>query len=170
MISRQILTAFSESLANFSGRSTIISASTPLELSKRSGIDQSIYALKLGSSSVDTYIEDYRPINEIQRLDITSFVKTLDGHKDRDVKYSLLMDMRDDVFYWAVTMVNSELNASLNMTRYIGVVNVVDDREGYYAMTQRVEFEVEDNTVFLRGDDGQYLTNSTGNYLVSENG
>lgn len=135
-----ILKAYRDSLRVYADKHAIISAATPLELSKRDGIKESIFAIKLGNSTSDGYYEDNRVEREIFTMDIMSFVETKDTHTDRDYKYKLMLDMTDQVRGWVKTLDNSTIDADILYTKYIGVINTVDDRPGFYAMTQRIEF------------------------------
>jgi len=134
-----ILNAYETSLAAETGRQTIISAATPLELSKRSGVRREIFALKITKSSVATYTEAWRATDERPFFEIMCFVGTSDSHTDRDNKYKLLLDMCDEVKDWALGIANE--NIGVNFTKYLGAVNTVDDQPGFYARTLRLQFE-----------------------------
>ncbi len=143
MSSNSILTAYRDSLKAYSGRQAIISAATPLELSKRDGIKYSIFAIKVGTSSVPSYYEDNRAIDEDQFMDIMSFVDVSGSHTERDNRYNLMLDMTDEVRDWAKQLDNSTISDDIHWTKYMGVINTVDDQQGFYAMTQRIQFEFQ---------------------------
>lgn len=141
-----ILKKYTASLDDYANHPAMISAATPLELSKRDGIYEMVYAMKLGSSSADGYYEDNRVEREVFTMDVTSFVETKDTHTDRDNKYKLMLDMTDKVRGWVKQLDNSTIDSDILYTKYIGVINVVDDQPGFYAMVQRLEFNVNQQT------------------------
>lgn len=138
-----VLKGYRDSLKAYSGRHAIISAATPLELSKRDGIKEAIFALKAGNSKVDGYYEDERAEREIHTLDITCFVETTDTHTDRDYKYTLMVSMADEVRAWVKALDNSAISEDIYFTKFIGVINTVDDRPGFYAQVLRIEFNIK---------------------------
>jgi len=141
MSSNLILTKYRDSLRNYADRQVIISAATPLELSKRDGIKYNTFALKIGNSTVPSYYEDNRVVDEAQFLDITSFVDVSGSHTERDNRYQTMLDMTDQVRAWVFNLVNSEISSDIYYTKYIGVINTIDDQPGFYAMIQRIQFE-----------------------------
>lgn len=146
MSSNSILTAYRDSLKTYKDRHAIISAATPLELSKRDGIKEAIYAIKQGNSSVPSYYDDNRVLDETPILDVTVFVETTDTHTDRDYKYQLMNDMSDEVRGWVKALDNSTISNDINYTKYIGVINTIDDRPGFYAQTIRLEYNANQQT------------------------
>lgn len=146
MSSNDILIAYRDSLRDYNGRHAIISAATPLELSKRDGIKEAIYAIKIGNSDVESYYEDNRVLDEETTMDITVFVETTDMHTDRDYKYNLMLDMADEIRGWAKSLDNSAISTDICYTKYIGVINTIDDRPGFYAQTIRLEYNANQQT------------------------
>lgn len=146
MSSFTLINKYLESLKDYSNRHGIISAATPLELSKRDGIKDEIFALKVGTSAVDGYYEDNRVEREVQNMDITCFVETTDTHTDRDYKYTLMLNMADEIRGWVKTLDNSTISTDVFYTKYIGVINTVDDRPGFYAQVIRLEFNANQQT------------------------
>lgn len=146
MGSNTTLKAYRDSLRAYNNRHAIISAATPLELSKRDGIKEAIYAIKQGNSSVPAYYEDNRAQDEIFTMDVTVFVETTDTHTDRDYKYKLMLDMADELRGWAFGLDNSAINSNIYYTKYIGVINTIDDRPGFYAQTIRLEYNLNQQT------------------------
>lgn len=136
-----VLKGYRDSLKVYTGRHAIISAATPLELSKRDGIKEAIFALKAGNSQVDGYYEDERAEREIHTLDITCFVETTDTHTDRDYKYTLMVSMADEVRAWVKGL--TQISEDIYYTKFIGVINTVDDRPGFYAQVLRLEFNIK---------------------------
>ena len=143
MSSNSILTAYKNSLKSYADRQAIISAATPLELSKRDGIKYATYAIKAGTSDVPAYYEDNRALDEAQFMDITSFVDVSGSHTERDNRYQLMLDMTDQVRAWVAQLDNSTIDADIHWTKYMGVINTIDDQPGFYAMIQRVQFECD---------------------------
>ena len=141
MSSNTILKAYKDSLKAYSDRQVIISAATPLELSKRDGIKYSIFAIKAGTSNVPAYYEDNRALDEAQFMDIMSFVDTSGSHTERDNRYKLMLDMTDQVRDWVHQLDNSTISDDIHWTKYIGITNTIDDQQGFYAMIQRIQFE-----------------------------
>jgi len=141
MSSNSILQAYKTSLKDYTDRQVIISAATPLEFSRRDGTLYDTFTLKVGNSSVDTYYEDNRAEDERQFLDIMSFVETAGTHTERDNKYKVMLDMTDQVRAWIKNLDNATIDNNLYFTRYVGIINTVDDQDGFYAMIQRIEFE-----------------------------
>lgn len=144
MSSNSILMNYKNSIASYKGRNVIISAATPLELSKRDGIKEAIYAIKQGNSSVPAYYEDYRVLEETPTIDITVYVETTDTHTDRDYKYQLMNDMSDEIRGWAKGLDNNTIG--VNYTKFIGIINTVDDRPGFYAQTIRLQYNTNQQT------------------------
>lgn len=142
MNTNTIITAYSTSLASSSGENVIITSATPQELSEREGIDKKIYAIRTKTSRVTAYKEAWRAASEVQMLEIMTFVKTLDTHTDRDNAHKAMTDMKDAVTSWLLALDNSTISSDIEYTKYLGVHNVVDDKPGYYSLTQRMEFEV----------------------------
>jgi hypothetical protein len=143
MTSNTLLQAFLDSLVAYSEEPAIISAATALELSKRDGIKYNTYAIKVGTSIATDYEEDWRAEYEAQNLDIMCFVETSDTHTDRDLKYKLMLDMADKVRGWCKNLVNSDIDEELYYTKFIGVINTIDDQTGFYAQTVRIEYCVK---------------------------
>ncbi len=143
MSSNSILKSYETSLRDYSDRQVIVSAATPLELSKRDGIKYATFAIKIGNSDVPAYYEDNRALDEAQFMDITSFVDTSGSHTERDNRYQLMLDMTDQVRGWARTLDNVTISGDIHWTKYIGVVNTIDDQQGFYAMIQRLQFEAD---------------------------
>lgn len=146
MSSNDILKAYEKSLKAYNNRHVIVSAATPLELSKRDGIKEAIYAIKQGNSSVPTYYEDNRAEDETPTMDITVFVETTDTHSDRDYKYKLMNDMSDEIRGWVKKLDNSTISNDIYYTKYIGVINTIDDRPGFYSQTIRLEYNANQQT------------------------
>ncbi len=143
MSSNSIIKAYKDSLAEYASRQAIISAATPLELSKRDGIKYATYALKIGTSGVDSYYEDNRVEDEHQFIDIMSFVDTSGSHTERDNRYKTMLDMTDQVRGWVKALDNATISSDIYWTKYMGVINIVDDQQGFYAMIQRIQFECD---------------------------
>lgn len=146
MSSNDILSKYKSSLSAYNNRHVIVSAATPLELSKRDGIKEAIYAIKQGNSTVPTYYGDNRADEETPVLDVTVFVETTDTHTDRDYKYKLMNDMADEVRGWVHTLDNSTISADVHYTKFIGVINTIDDRPGFYSQTIRLEYNTNQQT------------------------
>lgn len=146
MSSNTILQAYRDSLADYNQRDTIISAATPLELSKRDGIRDAVYAIKQTDSSVDAYYEDNRVEEEKPTFDVTVFVETTDTHTDRDYKYKLMLDMADELRGWVKTLDNSAISQDIYYTKYIGVISTIDDQPGFYSQTIRLEYYAKQQT------------------------
>lgn len=146
MGSNEILQSYASSLKAYNDRHVIVSAATPLELSKRDGIKESIYAIKQGNSSVPSYYEDNRVLDETPVMDITVFVETTDTHTDRDYKYKLMLDMADELRGWVKDLDNSTISDDIFYTKFIGVINTIDDRPGFYAQTIRIEYNANQQT------------------------
>lgn len=146
MSSNDILKSYQRSLRDYKNRHVIISAATPLELSKRDGIKDVIYALKIGTSDVESYYEDNRAEDEKHIIDVTCFVETTDTHTDRDFKYALLLDMADEVRGWVKNLDNATISTDIYYTKFIGVINTVDDQPGFYAQVIRLEFNANQQT------------------------
>lgn len=146
MSSNDILIAYRDSLKEYNDRHAIVSAATPLELSKRDGIKEAIYAIKQGNSTVETYYEDNRVEDEKPVLDITVFVETTDTHTDRDYKYLLMNDMADELRGWVRGLDNSSISGDIWYTKFIGVINTIDDRPGFYSQTIRLEYNINQQT------------------------
>lgn len=146
MSSNDILINYRDSLRDYKERHAIISAATPLELSKRDGIKEAIYALKIGNSNVPSYYEDNRAQDESHTFDVTIFVETTDTHTDRDYKYQLMLDMVDEVRGWVKNLDNSTISDDIYYTKFMGVINTIDDRPGFYAQTVRLEYNANQQT------------------------
>lgn len=142
MATNTILKKYRDSLKAYSGYGAIISAATPLEFSRRDGVKNSTYLIKIGNSNVPIYEEDERARDEEQFLDITSFVETKDMHSSRDVSYELLLEMKDKLREWVNAIVNSEIADNVVYTKYQGVINVIDDQQGFYSLTQRISTRI----------------------------
>ena len=146
MSSNSIIEKYKCSLIDYSDRHAIISAATPLELSKRDGIKGEIFAIKQGNSTVPSYYEDNRVLDETPTMDITCFVETLDTHTDRDLKYKVMLDMADEIRGWVKNLVNSTISTDIFYTKFIGVINTIDDRQGFYAQVIRLEYNTNQQT------------------------
>lgn len=134
-----IIQAYKDSLATATSRQVIVSAATPLELSKRDGFKNEVFAIKMGNSSAEVYEEDYRAVYERPTMDITCFVETSDSHTVRDIKYELMLKMADEVVDWILKINNSDIGVVYS--KYMGVINTVDDQPGFYSQTIRIEYE-----------------------------
>lgn len=138
--------AYRDSLKDYNGRHAMVSAATPLELSKRDGVKEAIYAIKMGNSTVESYYEDNRVEDEKPIMDVTVFVETTDTHTDRDYKYQLMNDMGDELRGWVKDLDNSTISEDIYYTKYIGVINTIDDRQGFYSQTIRLEYNANQQT------------------------
>lgn len=146
MSSYSVLEKYANSLKDYSGKHVLVSAATPLELSKRDGIKEVIYAIKQGNSSVPAYYEDNRVLDETITLDITIFVETIDTHTDRDYKYKLMNDMGDEIRGWVKALDNSTISNDINYTKFMGVISTLDDMQGFYAQIIRLEYNTNQQT------------------------
>jgi hypothetical protein len=129
------------SLETYSSKKGRVSAHSPIELVKESGIPEAMYFMKILPSTVSVYTGAEKAENEIYGVEVMSFVKCSDSIEDKEVKYNLMLDMSDDVKDWVYETDPQDVDSGINKIKYKGISRVQDDRLGFYALMQRIEFE-----------------------------
>jgi len=135
--SGSLFTALESSLESATGEVATISAHSGLELAKEATIQDS-YFIKIVNSRPDIYTGQHIAENEIFALEIMTFVKTTDSFSDKLNKYQKMLSMSDKVKSWAVSATHT---AYADWVKYLGISRVDDDKQGFYAIIQRIEFE-----------------------------
>lgn len=140
---KTLLANLVESLEAYSGRKGRVSAHSTIELAKEAGIPKAMYFLKVLTSQPSIYTggsQGERAEDEVYQAEIVSFVRTSDSLNAKDNDYNVLLDMSDSVKNWIYNASIADISADLELLKYKGISRVQDDRPGFYALTQRIEF------------------------------